>query len=125
MGLFDDEPSRRRLGASEKQALYKIQDGKCMYCGKKMALAYMHIDHKTPIEKRGSNRFSNLQFLCSPCNTRKGKLTDGQFRKRFELTPSREAKGPPRKVIPLSHFERISKERAKEKRNSGGGWGIF
>ena len=88
-------------------------------------MPYFHIDHKTPKARGGSESMSNKQLLCSPCNTRKGDKTDGDFRRVYKLTPSREAKGPPSKVIPQSYFEEISKAvgarkakaRAAEKRN--------
>ncbi len=87
-----------------------------MYCGKKEREAtYFDIDHKTPMARNGSDSFSNLQLLCRPCNTRKGAMTDGQFRKAYGLTPASKAKGPPTKVVPQSKFEKISKEIAAKK----------
>ncbi len=113
--FFDDAPTRKRIGKTERQMLYKVQGGRCMYCGRKLSLADMHVDHKTPVVRRGSNSMSNLQLLCAPCNTRKGDMTEGEFRRAYKLTPSREAKGPPKKTIGLKHFEGISKTIAQKK----------
>ena len=78
-------------------------------------MAYFHVDHKTPVARAGSNRISNLQLICGPCNTRKGALTDSEFRRRYKLTPSRKVKEPPQKVIPQKYFEEISKTIATRK----------
>ena len=71
---------------------------------------HFHVDHKTPVERGGSERLSNKQFLCGPCNSRKGKLTDGEFRRKYRLPGSRIAKSPPRTQISQEHFQRIAKE---------------
>ena len=115
---FDEEEprtKRRKFSKGEKETLFKIQKGKCMYCGKKMEMAYFDVDHKKPVAKGGKNRITNLQLLCRPCNARKGKMTDGEFRRRYKLTPSTKAKGPPSRVIPQKHFEGISATTSKRK----------
>lgn len=115
--LFGEAPVRMRMGNADRELLYKAQGGRCNYCGKKLELAYMDVDHKTPVG-RGSNRNSNLQMLCAPCNKRKGRSTDGQFRRRYKLPPAREATGPPSKVIPQKYFEGVSKTVAASKAKS-------
>ena len=114
--LFADEYERKRPSKSEKQMLYNNQKGKCMYCGTKYDIRIFHVDHKTPLNRGGSNSIGNKQLLCGPCNNRKGNLTDGEFRKRYRLTPTRQAKGPPGRQIPPSHFDAIKKQRDKRKR---------
>ena len=115
---WDVEGPRKRksFGKKEKDALFALQKGRCMYCGKKEREAtYFEIDHKTPFARNGSDSLSNLQLTCGPCNTRKGTLTDGQFRKQYKLPAATKAKEPPDKVIPQSYFEKISKEVATKK----------
>ena len=87
-----------------------------MYCGKKLEMAYFDVDHKTPFSRNGSEGIKNKQLLCRPCNTRKGDLTDGEFRRAYKLTPARQAEGPPTKVIPQKYFEEMTKERARKRR---------
>ena len=116
MALFWDDESRSRKPISKliKKALYDNQKGKCMYCGRKLDLADMHADHKTPFNRNGSDSDKNLQMLCGPCNTRKNKMTDGEFRKAYKsvgLLSVRDAGGrPPSRVIPLKKFEALTKE---------------
>ena len=92
-------PARKQPSKGIKEALFDKQKGKCMYCGRKMTIRYLHTDHKIPVIRDGSNSMSNLQLLCSPCNGRKGKMTDGEFRRQYDLTPARKAKGPPSSVL--------------------------
>jgi hypothetical protein len=117
LDFFDDSPVRARIGKAEKAPLYKYQNGRCNYCGVKLEMAYLEIDHKTPVARYGSNRFSNFQLLCGPCNKRKGDMTDGEFRRAYKLTPSRQVDGPPNRVIPQKYFEGISKTIAAKKAN--------
>tara|TARA_Y100000588_G_C13824442_1_gene740795 strand:- start:77 stop:550 length:474 start_codon:yes stop_codon:yes gene_type:complete len=110
----DAKPGRKRISKKQREMLYHHQKERCMYCGKKNELPYMHVDHKTPLAQGGNDNPSNLQILCAPCNTRKGTLTDGVYRKKFKLTPSRQAKEPPTKVIPQKYFQDISKDISKK-----------
>lgn len=41
----------------------------CRYCGSTENLS---IDHIVPLARGGTNDLDNLQFLCMPCNRRKG-----------------------------------------------------
>ena len=121
MLFLDEEPTRRRPGKAEQEILYKAQNGRCMYCGIKLGQRYMEPDHKVPVARGGSDRLSNLHMVCHPCNSRKGTLTDGEYRQRYKLTPARQAKAPPRKVIPQEHFDEITKKRAKRRRREAEG----
>lgn len=107
---------RKQVGKAEQEALFRSQDGRCNYCGRKLGMNYLHVDHKVPLARGGSIRLSNLQLLCSPCNTRKGGMTDGEFRRKYALAPARQAKGPSAKVIPQQYFEKITKQVADKRR---------
>lgn len=52
--------------------LFEAQEGKCLCSAD---LVNFHVDHKTPVSRRGSNHPSNLQLLCAPCNLNKGAKT--------------------------------------------------
>ena len=115
-GFEDNQPThRKRISKKDKEMIYKSQKCKCMYCGKKIQLDYMHIDHKTPLSRKGSNNLSNLHLICAPCNNRKGSLTDGEFRRKYKLTPSRKAINPPSKLISQKYFNEISTKSSKLK----------
>jgi len=108
-------PTRKAPSRDLKEALYKKQKGRCNYCGIKLSMSYFHVDHKTPVAREGKDSIANSQLLCGPCNTRKGRLTDGEFRRRYRLTPTRQTKGPPARPKSQAYFEKISKAIADKK----------
>ncbi len=121
-------PVRKQISKDIESELFKKQKGRCNYCGRKMSISYFHVDHKTPVSRDGKESIGNYQLLCAPCNGRKGDLTDGEFRRLYHLTPSRQAKTPPSKVIPQSYFIKISKEIAAKKakkRRTQDSWSLF
>lgn len=109
--FWEGPPSRGNPSKAAIEAMYKSQRGKCMYCGIKLPVHLMQADHKTPLKLGGRNTPGNFQLLCSSCNGIKGgDLRDGEFRRVYKLTPSRQAK-PPSPPKPRSYFDRITKER--------------
>ena len=106
---------RGYIGKGTKDELYKKQKGKCMYCGIKLTIRYFHLDHKTPVSRGGGDNPGNLQLLCGPCNGRKGDMTDGEFRRKYKLTPSRQVKGPPSRPLSQSRFDKKTKEDAAKR----------
>lgn len=56
--------------ATDIQAQYKRQNGKCYYCGQKVGKNY-HVDHIVPLSRGGSNGPENLVIACPTCNLRK------------------------------------------------------
>ena len=108
---------RKTPTKKEKEALFSMQRGRCMYCGKKMEIQYMHIDHKTAVARSGRDTLTNKQLLCGPCNNRKGAKSDGEFRRRYPfLEPASRAKEPPSKVIPQPRFDERDNELKKRRK---------
>ena len=133
MDIFDDlfggsKPKRASL-KDWKVLLHTQQKGKCQYCGTRLCAGDGHVDHKLPFSRGGKETPKNMQLLCGPCNTRKGALTDGEFRKRFKSVLP--ATLPPSKEIPLSAFGAIAKKvstqkaKAAKKRRDDDPFGIF
>lgn len=58
---------------------YKVQDGRCAYCGCDLMVSKYHIDHIKPIVKGGSNGPENVQLTCPKCNLSKGKKGHEEF----------------------------------------------
>lgn len=57
----------------------------CYYSGIKLDLFKMHIDHKTPLARGGTNELSNLCFASHHMNTAKGKMTEQEFKQLLNL----------------------------------------
>lgn len=115
MYLFEEQRRRKAIPAGVKNELHKAQGGKCMYCGRKSGIDLMDVDHKNPFSKGGSDSKRNYQLLCRTCNTRKGDLTDRQFRSRFKAAGVPQTQTPPAKTIPQSAFEAVAKKTATTK----------
>lgn len=69
-----------------------MQDFRCTYCGVLLGLAgsHIHLDHKMPISRGGTNDGSNLQWLCGPCNLKKGVSTHEEYASKvgvYETAP--------------------------------------
>lgn len=66
--------ARARAGGTHTEhdiaEIMKMQKGKCAYCRTVLSGKY-HVDHIVALANRGSNRRSNLQVLCVPCNKSK------------------------------------------------------
>ena len=126
-------PSRKRPSKAEREALYKAQSGRCYYCGIRLDIAHMTIEHKQPVARKGSESLSNKVVTCFPCNHKKGQMTNGEFRTLYKLEPARQAKGPPEKAIPQEYFNSIDKANRtkkaalarKKKQGSGNLWHEF
>lgn len=52
------------------RALIAGQRGRCVYCPADVRIKF-HIDHIMPLSMGGSDKPSNIQILCPPCNRRK------------------------------------------------------
>lgn len=74
----------RRKGApgryvkSDITALFKSQNGVCVYCSALLIDGY-HVDHIIPLARGGSNWPINLQLTCPLCNMSKGAKTHEEF----------------------------------------------
>ena len=85
-GLFD-EPKQQRARPSfnkkDKEFLYECQKRKCNGCKRSLPMDVLHVDHIRAFSKGGSDKPSNLQLLCGPCNGKKGNKTQAQFEKEL------------------------------------------
>ena len=85
-GWFDEPQPKRarpRFTPKEKEALFKLQNGKCNGCGKKFDLRNFAVDHIKPFAHGHGERLNNLQLLCTACNSLKGTGTMAQLKKKL------------------------------------------
>ena len=97
-----DKPQRKRRDPDETEALYKLQKGRCMYCGHKLDRSNMQVDHKKSLKNRGPEKFGNKQLLCGACNRLKSEMNDKNFRRMYGLNLT--SKAPPRKGNTIQLF---------------------
>jgi len=69
--------------AQDLRDLWREQDGKCDYCGKKLRKLY-HVEHKTPLSRGGTHSKANICLACPKCNLSKFTMTAEEFHRRLE-----------------------------------------
>ena len=52
----------------------------CYLCLKSIIFGADHLEHKTPIARRGTNKYDNLAIACVSCNLSKKSMTESEFR---------------------------------------------
>lgn len=70
----DALPMARSRGFS-KSNIKQRDGGVCQYCGKKMPLGKLTVDHVVPKSRGGQTCYENLVTCCAACNRRKGNKT--------------------------------------------------
>ena len=73
------EKTRPYNCAFNKETLFGRQRGKCRVCSRGLDFALFQVDHIVPKVEGGGNELSNLQLLCSECNTKKGTASMAVF----------------------------------------------
>jgi 5-methylcytosine-specific restriction endonuclease McrA len=68
------------LTAQDIENQYKIQNGKCFYCLRKLGELEFVIDHKIPFARGGLNEPANIVCACASCNSRKNVKTPEEFK---------------------------------------------
>lgn len=100
-GFFEEEPRLRprpRFNDADKAFVYERQKGRCNGCKEKLPVKVMQMDHIIPYSRGGSDKPSNLQLLCGPCNGSKGAGTQAQFEKRLKAGKVKGAGKTPTKA---------------------------
>lgn len=71
---------RVRIGTAMRKAVLKRGNEKCAYCGRRLDMQHLTIDHYHPLDKNGSNSVDNLLPACKKCNGFKANMTKNEFR---------------------------------------------
>ena len=64
---------------NKREKLWKEAAGHCVYCGHKVSLEEMEVDHIVPRSLGGDNSLSNLACACPHCNGLKGNKFPEEF----------------------------------------------
>jgi hypothetical protein len=72
--------NRKRL----RELVYQKYDGHCAYCGRKLVMKDMQVDHIVSRYNAGTDDLDNLNPSCRMCNFRKQTYTIEQFREEIQ-----------------------------------------
>lgn len=62
-----------------RELLYAYYGTPCKYCGKRLDMNTIALDHIVPISKGGTSNIDNLQIICRTSNGMKGSLDENHF----------------------------------------------
>lgn len=79
--------ARKSIPKKVREVVYKKYDGHCAYCGQKISLSEMRVDHFVPLYNGGEDSISNYMPACKQCNYYKDTFTLEKFRGNVELIP--------------------------------------
>ena len=72
VGKHKSKRKRTRIPRGMRHEVFKRDGYRCVECGaSKDDGATLHVDHKIPVSKGGTDELDNLQTLCSDCNLNK------------------------------------------------------
>jgi len=84
-----ETPRKKRLTPKERERIYKMFDGRCAYCGKKIESKDMQVDHFIPLRVGGEDALCNMVPACRMCNHYKSSLTPLKFKQQLRRLPIR------------------------------------
>jgi 5-methylcytosine-specific restriction endonuclease McrA len=65
-------PQKRSIPPLTNKALFRRDQGTCLYCGKRFLDQELSRDHVVPISKGGADAWDNVVSACRRCNHHKG-----------------------------------------------------
>ena len=76
---------RKSYSQDARRLIYKIANGRCELCGRKILFEDMTIDHIKPLSMGGEDNVENIQCTCHTCNLFKGNILPEDFMERISL----------------------------------------
>jgi 5-methylcytosine-specific restriction endonuclease McrA len=74
---------RIKIPPEVRKYVFQRDRHQCQSCGQTGTETQLTIDHIIPLALGGTNDISNLQTLCSPCNSQKKHHLDPRFQRHF------------------------------------------
>jgi 5-methylcytosine-specific restriction endonuclease McrA len=126
-----EAPAKPERGTALARLLHERQNGLCHYCEAEITFYRkrpnsLHIDHRIPISRGGSDEISNLAASCRQCNLLKADMTDQEFKIKFAPRELRERhlsplpKGKSASAKRVSHNAKTRSGVATIQREDGG-----
>ena len=74
---------------TNRRKVYRKYSGHCAYCGTKITIDQMQIDHVRAVRRGGKDAVENYFPACRSCNTSKATYTVEEFRERLIIDVDR------------------------------------
>lgn len=84
-----DEIKRRKLTKEERLDIYNKYNGRCGYCGEKIDIKDMQVDHIVALRVGGTDTLDNMICSCRSCNHYKSTYTLEIFKKQLQEIPNK------------------------------------
>ena len=84
-----DEIKRKKLTKEERIEIYNRFDGRCGYCGEKIDIKDMQVDHIVALRVGGTDTLDNMICSCRSCNHYKSTYTLEIFKKQLQEIPNK------------------------------------
>lgn len=84
-----DEQKRKRITKADRLQVFDKYGGRCAYCGKKMEIKEMQVDHMIPLRVGGADEMRNYMPACRRCNHYKRGSSMEAFREMVEKIPQK------------------------------------
>lgn len=84
-----DEIKRKKLTKQERLDIYNKYNGRCGYCGEKINIKDMQVDHIVALRVGGTDALDNMICSCRSCNHYKSTYTLEKFEKQLQEIPNR------------------------------------
>lgn len=86
--------ARRKVVRFSRENVYARDNGRCQYCGLKVARHEATYDHVLPRAQGGKTTWENVAIACFTCNQKKGGRTPEQAAMRLAKVPVKPKKLP-------------------------------
>lgn len=84
-----DNQKRKRITRADRLQVFNKYGGRCAYCGKKMEIKEMQVDHMIPLRTGGADEMWNYMPACRRCNHYKRGSSLEAFREMVEKIPQK------------------------------------
>jgi len=88
-----DKVPRREVRFTRRNILAR-DEHRCQYCGKRLPLSQLSLDHVTPKSRGGKSTWTNVVTACTPCNTQKGGRLPWEASMKLRKLPAVPKKNP-------------------------------
>ena len=91
--LSYDRLPRRSLRLN-RHTLLARDEHRCQYCGRRMPVSQLSMDHVIPRSRGGQTTWENIVCACLSCNVHKGGRTPKEARMKLIRKPVRPTRSP-------------------------------